>query len=522
MATEGEKRRRRSPSGHLLRPRPSLPVLALLASLALLLARLPAASSSRSGGGGRRPHDAALRTHRRHYSSRNPPHETSLYDALGVSPNATAADLDRAYRRRSRDFHPDKVRARAAAAAAEAAEAAAAAGGRDSSDSSSDGGCFESESDVEAECGRRLTEIREAYEVLRDDRTRLLYHRFGLRGMDGVASLLTGGAVGSAAAGQGLDSERRERLLRLMGYDTDLLGEGDGGESGGSGSGSGSRSGGGPSSRRERRVAYLAAGIVETIRPLVEGSIDQADLAQWTAAECDDLKTSPLGAQIVRCVGRAYRHSGQRVLRRHRRREGGQRPGAALRLGLDWSDAVRSGLRDAKNVADAALTSGKMVLEEHNHRRTTIGRESGNSVLDLGLSAIEYPIQEFGEPPGDSDEEEEEPFSKDAIQEIEQKKAREAVLGALQVEALWKLSKIDLDRTVREACERILEGGYFFFPSHQSPDVLPGVTSNGDGWVGSSGEVIETNIGKLRAAAALILVGDVMVQQSKEDTAWVD
>ena len=124
MATEGEKRRRRSPSGHLLRPRPSLPVLALLASLALLLARLPAASSSRSGGGGRRPHDAALRTHRRHYSSRNPPHETSLYDALGVSPNATAADLDRAYRRRSRDFHPDKVRARAAAAAAEAAEAA--------------------------------------------------------------------------------------------------------------------------------------------------------------------------------------------------------------------------------------------------------------------------------------------------------------------------------------------------------------------------------------------------------------
>ena len=126
MATEGEKRRRRSPSGHLLRPRPSLPVLALLASLALLLARLPAASSSRSGGGGRRPHDAALRTHRRHYSSRNPPHETSLYDALGVSPNATAADLDRAYRRRSRDFHPDKVRARAAAAAAEAAAAAAA------------------------------------------------------------------------------------------------------------------------------------------------------------------------------------------------------------------------------------------------------------------------------------------------------------------------------------------------------------------------------------------------------------
>ena len=90
------------------------------------------------------------------------------------------------------------------------------------------------------------------------------------------------------------------------------------------------------------------------------------------------------------------------------------------------------------------------------------------------------------------------------------------------MEALWKLSKIDLDRTVREACERILEGGYFFFPSHQSPDVLPGVTSNGDGWVGSSGEVIETNIGKLRAAAALILVGDVMVQQSKEDTAWVD
>ena len=43
-----------------------------------------------------------------HYSS--PPHDTRLYDLLGVAHDATSDEISRCYRRRSREFHPDKWR----------------------------------------------------------------------------------------------------------------------------------------------------------------------------------------------------------------------------------------------------------------------------------------------------------------------------------------------------------------------------------------------------------------------------
>ena len=43
-----------------------------------------------------------------HYS--RPPHDTRLYDLLGVAHDATSDEISRCYRRRSREFHPDKWR----------------------------------------------------------------------------------------------------------------------------------------------------------------------------------------------------------------------------------------------------------------------------------------------------------------------------------------------------------------------------------------------------------------------------
>jgi hypothetical protein len=42
--------------------------------------------------------------------------------------------------------------------------------------------------------------------------------------------------------------------------------------------------------------------------------------------------------------------------------------------------------------------------------------------------------------------------STEDIKEQERQKAQTALLESLQVEALWKISKIDLDRTIQEAC----------------------------------------------------------------------
>ena len=110
--------------------------------------------------------------------------------------------------------------------------------------------------------------------------------------------------------------------------------------------------------------------------------------------------------------------------------------------------------------------------------------------------------------------------SDEQLKETERLKAQAAILESLQVEALWKITKIDLDRTIQEACNLILTGEYFFFPSHQS--VTPEWSEHADGWVGSTGEAVDASIGRLRAAAALVMIGDIMVRCSKEGTAWME
>jgi hypothetical protein len=110
--------------------------------------------------------------------------------------------------------------------------------------------------------------------------------------------------------------------------------------------------------------------------------------------------------------------------------------------------------------------------------------------------------------------------TEDDIKIHEHQKAQQAILESLQIEALWKITKVDLDRTIQEACALILDGNYFFFPSHQSP--RRGDRTGGDGWVGSTGKAIDTNVGRLMAASALVLMGDVMVRCSKEGTSWME
>lgn len=277
---------------------------------------------------------------------------------------------------------------------------------------------------------------------------------------------------------------------------------------------------------------------------MVEGAIDESTLADAVAQECDSLKKVPLGAQIIRCIGRAYRHSGQRVLRQHHRKSKSVllHP---LHVGAALSDTMRDKMRDAKQVLTAAVASGRLVLTEKiTHRGNSnnarqfpsiaYGMDDGLSRLDqvryanalpasclillIAHSNLVCPVSQLiGE--DDVHDLDSHVLSTEDIKEQERQKAQTALLESLQVEALWKISKIDLDRTIQEACNLILTGEYFFFPSHQSTSDWG---RSADGWVGQTGEIIDTNIGRLRAAAALVMVGDIMVQCSKEGTAWVE
>jgi hypothetical protein len=107
-----------------------------------------------------------------------PPHDRSLYDILQISPNATAAAISKKYRELSRKYHPDKQR------------------------------------DVSTKQSSlaQLERIRTAYEILKDDRSRLPYHQYGLMDIRQAVILLTG------RHDQGAHDPSLQALLQLMGY----------------------------------------------------------------------------------------------------------------------------------------------------------------------------------------------------------------------------------------------------------------------------------------------------------------
>jgi len=131
---------------------------------------------------------------------------------------------------------------------------------------------------------------------------------------------------------------------------------------------------------------------MERIRPLVEGAIDESTLANAVAQECDVLKKVPLGAQIIRCIGRAYRHSGQGVLRKHHRKTKMSFFGP-LHVGAELSDVMRDKMRNAKQVLTAAVASGRVVLtEKMTQRPNKSDKESLTAIdyhMDHGLSRID-------------------------------------------------------------------------------------------------------------------------------------
>ena len=179
--------------------------------------------------------------------------------------------------------------------------------------------------------------------------------------------------------------------------------------------------------------------LLERISPLVEDTISTSDLTDSVAQECVVLKKLPLGAQILRYIGRAYRRAGQQVLRQER-----------FKLAGEVTNTLQKYKHMTKHILEAAAVGGKLIVtEEINTRKSISGAE--------GALRIEYHFHE-----------EDEEFDDNAVKEVEKDKASKAELESLQIEALWKISKIHLDRAINDACKQILEGKYFFFPSDLS------------------------------------------------------
>ena len=391
-----------------------------------------------------------------------PPHTTSLYDTLQVLPNATSIEISKQYRKLSRRYHPDKVK---------------------------DG-------------EQKLEEVRKAFDVLKNDSTRLLYHKFGFEGNGNSAQqacLILTGNSGVLQNSNSANDEVQKQLMRLMGYDIHRNPTGN---------------------PDHQRIYFIAADLVERIRPLVEGALSEDDFVYDVAAQCDLLKRLPLGSQIIRCIGRAYRHSGQRIMKRYQKAQQMQHQQSIIPVssvvsgGLDLTDSIHQQFRDAKNIFTAAIASGKLVLSEQTIKRKMKSTKPSStpsieySLNDDDLDFIGSDGEGYVSAPTETE-----------LEKLELEKMQSAIREALQVEALWKINKIDLDRVVQEACSLIMSGKYFFFPSHQQSYSRRGKLD--DGWVAlHNGVTIDYDVGRARAAAALILIGDTFVRCSKEKTSW--
>ncbi|KAL7552328.1 hypothetical protein ACHAWF_015563 [Thalassiosira exigua] len=640
MATEGGARRRtrrprpRPGVGRPLGPTATIGPFAVALALAALLSAstsLPALAAStghgfgfgfgfgRGGSGSGSAH--LLQSSVRRYYAR-PPHDSRLYDVLRVRPDATLVEIQKSWRRLSREWHPDKVALRRRKRRARAQKSTppppppppppragdvehrppprppppppppldvTSSEGSRSNDNENDG----EESDDEEYARERLAELADAYETLSDDRARLLYHKYGLVGGTDAATRLLMGNVPSSTEIYELNamgdnrqlatdfSEEQGRLLELMGYPP----KGDSGRHfdpwslprrgqhhhphhHGLHHHRHSHHDHHPRNAQQRRQEYLMATIAERLRPLVEGAVSQDLFVADVFRECRALKKSPLGAQILRCVGRAYRVEGYRVLRSTRsvRGSNGVVTAANGRSGGGVQDHVVDKWRDAKHYAAAALAGGKWALMEQKLKKLEEDREkerrrqrgetrrirceSGNRegqeggeeaakfAFDVGALPDDVPDSSEEDAIGALSDDDELFCLVDAdvhndghdgrddeldreLRHVQKKKTYAALLTAHQMEALWKVTKIELDRTVRAACRRMLSssGEGTESPNSGRRRRRRPRARRADGWVGGTGEAVPTEVGRLRAAAALVLVGDVMVRCSKEGTA---
>ena len=488
----------------------------LLVTHLVATVRGSSSSSSSTGRGGRSISSTLLKLQRIY--AREHPHDDSLYRILGVSTNATHYQIQKAYRSKSRKWHPDKIQNKNNA----------------------------------AEAQERFREIQQAYEVLKDDTTRLLYHRFGLFDTSDALTLLSG----RTDLLSGNSQQDYRELLRLMGH---VVEEANNNNASSFLFGPPPHPGGLPHSSTTARAARIATDLRENyIRPLVEGTVRDADMVDILIDLCDRLKSLPLGSQILRCIGHAYRHSGRKVLKHYYQQQKQlSQPQHPILLfpqkPSDYvSDSILEKVRLVQHVGEAAYHAGKAMLTEQWYKQQDQLFSSSSSNPNKNFLSLDHDTSWIGRLPGEEDISDDDVLtnvvdpSEEELQERERQRVNQAILESLQVAAYWKVSKIDLDRTIREACDLILspkqqhlrQGQFFFVDSsafdgwvtdgdnrsmNDLSDNIEDKSSDddGDGEEPSTvprrqrGVVMDAEVGRLRSAAALVMIGDIFVERSK-------
>jgi DnaJ domain len=313
------------------------------------------------------------RLHDRRYAA-PPPHNPALYQQLQVPSNATTWQIQRSYRTLSRLYHPDKQ-----------------------TPHSQQHATFE------------LERIRRAYEILKDERRRYLYHRHGVyrdspHYPQDVLNVLYPHHHGPQLSGP-YDAAALRELHRWLGWNVAAKGRSS------------------IALSKEERIQNIVVHLTEQIRPIVESrhfNVTLQHVLTDLAQQCDRIKYLPFGASILRCLGRAYRDEGAW-------RGAGLR--AALRHLGQWSTAALAGSR---------VLLGPLPLTRPGAPHHDDDQDADRLLLDV-----------HEEEAGAGDE------------------VAAAYLESLQMDALWKVYKMELDDIVRQACRQVLQS-HPLLPSYLS------------------------------------------------------
>ena len=465
----------------------------------------------------------------------HPPHDRCLYDILEVPANATTAQITKQYHILTRSFHPDKQRHQ------------------------------QQQQQQQQHSQYKFHRLQDAYEVLSNDKTRLLYHRYGLIDPNLAAFLLLGPTAAAAATipspispgatntvyTQSLHQQQQQyhsqqeehqehksasssfdplfdklnpELLQLMGYDASLMEviqhqqgvarEQNTDDDATSRSATAAAMTTMQTVIEDYRVRIIAAVLVEWIRPVVEGCCDVHRYRHAVTQDCDRWKYYPLGAQIIRCIGRSYRNEATDFLQRYREKTpstsssssssfftaassfGTHTKNTNTKLHTDLTIGLRKKWRTTKDLVEAATMTGRVVLAErsyekqqqrhqqnkidnrkqrqHRHLQLLPSTASSSSSIPSSSAsgnnnertAVTFvpPMNDYyyhGNDEYDENDRTETEHMEELLfeeerehKELEQLKLQQTLLEVLQIEALWKVVKIDLDRIVRKACAR--------------------------------------------------------------------
>ena len=338
----------------------------------------------------------------------------------------------------------------------------------------------------------------------------------------------------------------------------------------------------------QQRKDYLVGTITERLRPMVEGTISQNMFINDVYQECN--KILFIRGTYITLYWPSISNEGYRALRRSMTSSSSSLSSSRNSLiGGDErstpttiiTDGVIDAYRDVKKYSSAAFAGVRLLLSERGMRKfkdeeiirvrssrkrrhqEQFRRRDDDNSGDSGSASDNANNNNDNDSDDDYDnndsylsshddnnhnnfnneEQDDESSFEEVIQRIRRQKTHSALLSAHQMEALWKITKIELDRTVRDACRFVLchYGDYYYLnhhhsqtqhhhpwsfssssshPTHPSPSSSIPISPPFDGWVSTKGEVVQLHVGKLRAAAAMILIGDIFVRSSKEGTSW--